>query len=220
MRAKQAGESINRNTENGLWKTVWGLCIPPRVRNFIWCGLHNSLPTRNRLASKGILKQGCVELLGEIACVLWHLWKHQNGLVFEGVRGDFKQIWADGIQMAVDYSQLCSYSLDTTAVEQNKSRFGGAFKGAHFQQINHVESALVAEALTLREALHFAIRQRQFRLEVESDSLQLIRSINRQQKTPMEIDIIVEDTHHLARYLEVKFQYTSRESNNAVHCVD
>ncbi|GAA0160466.1 transmembrane signal receptor [Lithospermum erythrorhizon] len=102
----------------------------------------------------------------------------------------------------------------------------GSFLGAQFRQYHHVETALVVvetalvvEAMKLQDGLTFAIQQGYGRIEVESDSRQLIRVISGQQKTPLLIDVVVADIHHLAKYLEVKFQYTNRRTNKAAYCV-
>ncbi|GAA0178407.1 hypothetical protein LIER_29829 [Lithospermum erythrorhizon] len=91
------------------------------------------------------------------------------------------------------------------------------------------EGPLVAESLALREALAFAIRYGYGRVKVESDSIQLVWSINGEQKVPLEIEITVEDigeiwaTLHTPEYsgeiLGGKFQYTTRQSNSVAHCV-
>ncbi|GAA0183763.1 hypothetical protein LIER_31117 [Lithospermum erythrorhizon] len=37
LRSNQMGECSSRNEDEGeLWRNLWGLRIPPRVRNFIW----------------------------------------------------------------------------------------------------------------------------------------------------------------------------------------
>ncbi|GAA0154186.1 hypothetical protein LIER_12242 [Lithospermum erythrorhizon] len=67
--------------------------------------------------------------------------------------------------------------------------------------------------MALREGLNFVICNGISREEMESDSIQLIRSINGQPKLPLEIDSLVADIHHQAIYLEIKFQYVNRQSN-------
>ncbi|GAA0141582.1 hypothetical protein LIER_02699 [Lithospermum erythrorhizon] len=96
---------------------------------------------------------------------------------------------------------------------------GGEFRGAAFKQIQHVGSALVAEALAIREGLHFAWG-RGFRcLEMESDSKQLVSSLRGEWSCPAEVEVVVADIMHLTRYMKVKFQYVKRGINNATHCV-
>ncbi|GAA0174178.1 hypothetical protein LIER_27621 [Lithospermum erythrorhizon] len=55
IRSKPVGESSTRDSEGELWSKLWSLWILPLVRNFIWRGLHNSLPTEDKLVWKGML---------------------------------------------------------------------------------------------------------------------------------------------------------------------
>ncbi|GAA0185918.1 hypothetical protein LIER_33206 [Lithospermum erythrorhizon] len=153
LRCKPAGECSDGGGDGDVRKNLWGLRIPPRVKKIIWSCLHNILPTKDRLARKGILVErhcllcssqnenllhlrltcpfsnrlwfatpwnilttgrprhsfkewwnfmivqfqacGRSEALGEIACILWNLWKHMNSIQFEGIGGDMDQIWKD-----------------------------------------------------------------------------------------------------------------------------
>ncbi|GAA0138496.1 hypothetical protein LIER_00233 [Lithospermum erythrorhizon] len=95
----------------------------------------------------------------------------------------------------------------------------GEFEGATFNLLPHVGSTLVAEAQALRQGMIFAHERRYGRIELESDSMQLIRIVNGSMKTPLEIDTIVADIIHLTKYLEVKFQYIRRQTNNVTHCI-
>ncbi|GAA0173763.1 hypothetical protein LIER_27311 [Lithospermum erythrorhizon] len=81
----------------------------------------------------------------------------------------------------------------------------GLFNGAFFKQIPRVDSPLVVEALAIREGLHFAWGQQYRKLEVESDSRQLINAIRGEWSFPAEIEVLVVDIHHLMRYMKVKF---------------
>lgn len=40
--------------ENGNWKRLWRIRVPPKVRNFLWRVAHNCLPTRDNLGRRGI----------------------------------------------------------------------------------------------------------------------------------------------------------------------
>ncbi|GAA0140795.1 hypothetical protein LIER_35286 [Lithospermum erythrorhizon] len=91
------------------------------------------------------------------------------------------------------------------------------FVGALFAQLQFTTSALVAEAMAIHEGLKLAIEDHWLRLEVESDTKQLIQVLNRHQQTPVEIEVVAGDILHLANSLEAKFQYTSRASNNLAH---
>ncbi|XP_016647055.1 PREDICTED: uncharacterized protein LOC107880293 [Prunus mume] len=66
---EEAGEgSSNRDNYYGVstkaWSRLWRVCVPPMVKVFVWRVLHNILPTRDRLLSKGV--QG--DLGGYVLC--------------------------------------------------------------------------------------------------------------------------------------------------------
>ena len=37
-----------------LWKNIWGVQVPPRVKHFVWRAVTNSLPTRRKLMQRGL----------------------------------------------------------------------------------------------------------------------------------------------------------------------
>ncbi|CAB4294670.1 unnamed protein product [Prunus armeniaca] len=64
---EEAGEgSSNRDNYYGVstkaWSRLWWVCVPPKVKVFVWRVLHNILPTRDRLLSEGVQGDlgGCV----------------------------------------------------------------------------------------------------------------------------------------------------------------
>ncbi|GAA0155044.1 hypothetical protein LIER_12867 [Lithospermum erythrorhizon] len=143
-----------------------------------------------------------------------------------------EQIWVNRINLVADYLRL-------NTIESGQGTEVGRATGARtvyrwrqpqqgFIKINidagwwkknSVEGSLVAEAYALREGFSFDIRHDLKRVEFESDALQLIKVVNAQFKTPLEINVLVEDIHHLTIFLKVKFQFTDRQSNHAAHCV-
>lgn len=38
-----------------LWNVVWHLQIPPKARHFLWRAIYNVLPSKDRLARKGVV---------------------------------------------------------------------------------------------------------------------------------------------------------------------
>ncbi|GAA0175469.1 hypothetical protein LIER_28636 [Lithospermum erythrorhizon] len=46
--------------------------------------------------------QECPDILEQMACVLWNIWKHRNRIQFEGKAGELDEIWRDGMQLALD----------------------------------------------------------------------------------------------------------------------
>ena len=42
-------EHSNAGIDGKVWKTIWALKVPPKVRNFIWRACSNILPTKDNL---------------------------------------------------------------------------------------------------------------------------------------------------------------------------
>ena len=72
-----ASSSTSSGTNgNSLWKKLWGLCIPPKVRLFVWRLLRGILPSKGNLRKKVLLADvDCVFCHSHVANDL-HLFKH------------------------------------------------------------------------------------------------------------------------------------------------
>ncbi|GAA0162097.1 hypothetical protein LIER_18269 [Lithospermum erythrorhizon] len=95
----------------------------------------------------------------------------------------------------------------------------GAFLGAKFIHFPNVSSSLMAEALAIRSALEYACLSQWRKVEIESDSKQLIQLLNGRQNIPTEVEIVIGDIFYLVDFLKVKFQFTSRVFNNVAHSI-
>ncbi|GAA0143696.1 hypothetical protein LIER_04314 [Lithospermum erythrorhizon] len=73
------------------------------------------------------------------------------------------------------------------------------------------------EAQAIRDGIEYATKQGWRRLQVESDSNLLICILQGEAIVPIEIAILVAYIHMMVTGLEVKFQFTRREHNNAAH---
>lgn len=51
---QQVGESSQNRSNEKIWKHIWTLNVPPKVRNFIWRACSNILPTRENLHRRKI----------------------------------------------------------------------------------------------------------------------------------------------------------------------
>ena len=61
--------------DNRLWKKVWGMQVQPKVRNFLWRAIRNSIPTKQNLKQRMVLTDdGCDHCHGEPENVLLALW--------------------------------------------------------------------------------------------------------------------------------------------------
>ncbi|KAJ8441642.1 LOW QUALITY PROTEIN: hypothetical protein Cgig2_019776 [Carnegiea gigantea] len=48
----QASPGLSLRLWHGIWKEIWSLCIPPRIKDFIWQACPDSLPSKRALANK------------------------------------------------------------------------------------------------------------------------------------------------------------------------
>ncbi|KAL4284966.1 hypothetical protein GQ457_16G015140 [Hibiscus cannabinus] len=75
MRSKKGDDapSASNDPRNGkqLWKSIWSLKIPPKIRTFLW------------------KKEGPML----ITCMLWHLWISRNELVLSGSSTSPIEVW-------------------------------------------------------------------------------------------------------------------------------
>lgn len=46
---------------NGLWKQVWNLGVQPKVRNFLWRAIKNSIPTKTNLKHRLVIAEDCYD---------------------------------------------------------------------------------------------------------------------------------------------------------------
>lgn len=48
-------QEFNQNQDKDLWKGVWGLLTPNKLRNFIWRACRNTLPPKKNLVRRTII---------------------------------------------------------------------------------------------------------------------------------------------------------------------
>ena len=84
-------EHSNARIDGKVWKTIWALKLPPKVRNFIWRACSNILPTKENLHSRRVK----VEPRYDICCqqpestshflwecpLAWNVWAISKGRV-------------------------------------------------------------------------------------------------------------------------------------------
>ena len=59
-----SGSSSDNAKMKAIWKMVWQLDCPNKIKHFMWRACKNILPTRNRLKVKGVGCEDCGALCG------------------------------------------------------------------------------------------------------------------------------------------------------------
>ncbi|KAK9988269.1 hypothetical protein SO802_028508 [Lithocarpus litseifolius] len=72
-------QSLDNNdsqpADNTFWKKIWGLQVQPKVRNFLWRALKNSIPTKLNFKQRIILADDrCDQCKGATKDVIHALW--------------------------------------------------------------------------------------------------------------------------------------------------
>ena len=74
----QSGEHSQARLDQKMWKRIWFINVPPKVRTFIWCAWSNILPTKANLLRKKVqVDPTCSvcgqheETTGHIRCGHW-----------------------------------------------------------------------------------------------------------------------------------------------------
>ena len=72
FRSQQPSSTPN---DNGLWKMIWGLSVPPKVCNFLWRSCQNALPVKYNLTGWHILTEDtCEACKVEVEDIYHALW--------------------------------------------------------------------------------------------------------------------------------------------------
>ncbi|GAA0146065.1 hypothetical protein LIER_06105 [Lithospermum erythrorhizon] len=123
IRGAASGESSYGRPTDPSWK-FWfssplNICTSGRVwTSFKEWWLHVTIQV-NQL--------GCPKIADRIACVLWFIWKHRNGITFDNVAVHSDQVWQLGFKLEVDYRMACTHvdqSLSYTSATAEDSGSG------------------------------------------------------------------------------------------------
>ena len=107
--------SANSHPQKSLWRGVWMLQTPNKVRHFIWRAYNNSLPTMDNLLHRHIIQSDCCNICRthpkDILHVVWGCtelasmwstlsWAHQSA---SPLPGDFTNLFSRFLQVHEDY---------------------------------------------------------------------------------------------------------------------
>jgi hypothetical protein len=72
---REAGEASNPPDEKDFWKDIWQLKIPNSTKTFLWRACSDILPSKAKLAKRGVVDKDTCELCGKEAETAVHvLW--------------------------------------------------------------------------------------------------------------------------------------------------
>ncbi|KAJ8641777.1 hypothetical protein MRB53_018471 [Persea americana] len=75
QKAKAEGEASDAKVSKGMWRRIWKLKIPSKVRHFLWRACNEALPTRQNLQRRKILEDPrCRICEGEAETTTHILW--------------------------------------------------------------------------------------------------------------------------------------------------
>lgn len=58
LKMENRGEGSNKEAQCRMWKNIWQLSIPNKVKNFLWRASTNTAPTNHNLRSKRAIDNG------------------------------------------------------------------------------------------------------------------------------------------------------------------
>ncbi|GAA0141495.1 hypothetical protein LIER_02627 [Lithospermum erythrorhizon] len=95
----------------------------------------------------------------------------------------------------------------------------GDFKGACYTRLSYTTTVVVAEAMVIRDGLEFAVNNHWQKVEIESDSKQVIQVLNGQQQALADVEVVMNDILYLGNIMEANFHFVKRTLNNVAHSI-
>lgn len=85
-RCRLGAQGGSRNAPDPIWKMIWQLSVPSKVKHFIWRMAHNSHPLRSNLVQQGMKIDYNCPICGEIGEDGGHLflnagWRRRFGVI-------------------------------------------------------------------------------------------------------------------------------------------
>ncbi|KAK9998542.1 hypothetical protein SO802_018145 [Lithocarpus litseifolius] len=143
------GEDIsNPQQQNEVWKLIWGLNVPNKVRNFMWRACKESIPTMHNLLKRKILNEDRCEQCGveseTTAHALWNC--STSDEIWESTPGfkDRSQLGASSIMDLINLTHEKRKNVDLLAMvmwtiwhRRNQLRALATYQQSQQSLINH-----------------------------------------------------------------------------------
>ncbi|XP_075663071.1 uncharacterized protein LOC142632579 [Castanea sativa] len=194
------------STPNGVgsvWKKIWKVQVPHKIKHFLWHAAKDSLPTKQNLVARhipiGNVCNGCGDHSESVMHALWlcdkvrSVWMTDSGFLFlvqakcrsflellesEPVRRPLVR-WSPSLH---DHYKV---NFDTIFFEETRSvgvgvvvcDYAGQIIRALRQNIGSVQSVEMAQAIVARRAVMFATELYVFRVIIEGDCSRVIAAL-------------------------------------------
>ena len=160
---QQIGESSHNQSNEKVWKHIWTLNVPPKVRNFLWRACSNILPTRENLHRRKVavdpLCEFCKKQPETVCHVLWECPFARN--TWAVVRGRLQKcpnelsdffVLFRMLQNRLDRSDIEVWAITAWALWNAKNKFYFERVQMHPKVIADGALALLTEYQRLMEA--------------------------------------------------------------------
>ena len=135
-----SGGTSDTSRKQSLWKLIWNLNCPNKIKHFMWRACRNILPTKNRLKAKGIcIKDGCEqcglsESAGHIlwdcklASDVWSISRLKLPFIPDQIRDFIELVWEIMVKKPNTDWELFAVTASSLWNHRNVVKFGGQCK--------------------------------------------------------------------------------------------
>ena len=83
----ETGGSSDSSKMRSIWKLIWQLNCPNKIKHFMWRACKNILPTKNWLMTRGVGSEDCCALCGQSEASGYVLWRcHYAKAIWSGTK--------------------------------------------------------------------------------------------------------------------------------------
>nr|XP_023903860.1 uncharacterized protein LOC112015657 [Quercus suber] len=208
-----------------VWKVIWKMQVPPKIKNFIWRACRNVLPTKQALMRRKVVAdpicERCKLDVEDAEHALWScpeldvVWVNQIGS--SGIGGTRWRPPQDGfVKINFDGAVFChSNSSGVGAVIWNHD---GAVMASYAEKLNQAYKAEEIEALAALKAVQFAYNLGFQKVILEGDSLGLIKALKAEEHNLSLLGLLVEDVKLVANnFVSLSYSHIKRNGNSVAH---